>query len=73
MFVTYFTCYIRTKRFDPDKAIARVFDSVTFSSSALLLLGIFEPAVLSLIGSTKMFLLVAGMGGLLYGIHSMFR
>lgn len=70
--VAYALCYYHTSGFEPEKAITRVFDSLTFSSSALLLLGIFQPSILTLIGSTKIFLLVAGFGGLVYGIHALF-
>lgn len=71
--IAYISCWRRTNGFEPERTINRVFDSVTFSSSSLLLVGIFDPQVLILIGSTKIFLLVAGVGGFLYGLHSMFR
>jgi hypothetical protein len=70
--ISYGTCYYKTRGFEPEKVVNRVFDSLTFSSSGLLLLGIFEPTILALIGSTKIFLLVAGVGGFLYGIHRLF-
>jgi len=71
--VSYFCYWWRTKRFEPNNITNRVFDSATFSSSGLLLLGIYDPTVLTLIGSTKLFLLIAGVGGFLYGFHPMFK
>jgi len=71
--IAYASCFWRTKSFEPEKAINRVFDSATFSGSALVLVGLVEPSVLALLGSTKPFLLIAGVVGVIYGLHSMFR
>jgi len=48
--------------------IVHVFDSATFATSFLLLAGIFSPPVLTALGSTKPFLLIAALAGLLYSI-----
>jgi hypothetical protein len=51
--------------------VPRVFDSITFSSSTMLLLGITHPPLLLVIGSTTPFLLIAGFAGLLYSGYSL--
>ena len=61
---------LRTRRHtDPGPA---VFDAGTFAISVMLLWGVFDPDVLTAIGSTKPFLLVAGFIGILYGLHALF-
>jgi hypothetical protein len=52
-------------------ALTRVFDATTFAGSAMLLLGLLSPAVLTALGSTKLFLLIAGFGGTVYGLHAL--
>jgi hypothetical protein len=63
----------KTKGFsDQDRfALTRVFDATTFAGSIMLLLGLMSPAVLVAIGSTKLFLLIAGFGGAVYGLHAL--
>jgi hypothetical protein len=57
---------------DQDRyALTRVFDATTFSGSSMLLLGLMAPNVLVAIGSTKLFLLIAGFGGVVYGLHAL--
>ena len=46
-----------------------VFDSATFAASVVLLLGFVDNAVLTALGSTKPFLLVAGLAGACYGVY----
>ena len=52
-------------------AFTRVFDATTFSGSIMLLLGLVSPTVLAAIGSTKLFLFIAGFGGTIYGVHAL--
>jgi hypothetical protein len=52
-------------------ALTRVFDATTFSGSIMLLFGLLSPSVLIAIGSTKLFLLIAGFGGTVYGLHAL--
>jgi hypothetical protein len=51
---------------------SKVFDAATFAASILLLIGIAYPKVLTAIGSTKGYLLVAGFCGLLNSLHALF-
>lgn len=72
----YAVCRIKTGFFPTEKDasfVSRIFDSATFASSGVVLLGIFEPSILALIGNTKPFLMVAGLAGFVYGIHAIFR
>jgi hypothetical protein len=52
-------------------ALTRVFDATTFAGSIVLLWGLVSPQVLVAIGSTKLFLLIAGFGGAVYGLHAL--
>ncbi len=52
-------------------ALTRIFDAITFSGSLMLLIGMVMPSVLAAIGSTRLFLLTAGLAGLVYGIHAL--
>lgn len=54
------------------KLMTRVFDGATFSASTMLLLGITDSHLLSLIGNTKPFLVIGGAVGFLYGLHAIF-
>lgn len=57
---------------DQDKyALTRVFDGTTFADSSMLLMGLVSPHVLTAIGNTKLFLLIAGFGGVVYGLHAL--
>lgn len=51
--------------------LARVFDGSTFAVSFMLLMGIVQPDLMKVIGSTKPFLLVAGLVGILYSLHAL--
>jgi len=69
----YVARWIKTRRFTTKSGgfpITSVFDGATFSTSVLLLIGITEPKVLELIGSTKPFLIIAGIAGVAYSIHA---
>lgn len=57
--------------FSAFELVPKVFNSVTFSTSIILLMGVFYPAVLTAIGTTKPFLLVAGFIGLGYGLMAL--
>jgi hypothetical protein len=52
-------------------ALTRVFDAITFSGSMMLLIGMGVPRVLNAIGSTRLFLLTAGLAGFVYGVHAL--
>lgn len=66
--VRYLLNYCRARPTDPAPA---VFDAGTFAISVMLLWGVFDADVLSAIGSTKPFLLVASFFGILYGLHAL--
>lgn len=51
--------------------LTRIFDGATFAGSSILLVGIFKPRVLELIGDTKPFLIVAGIAGIVYALHAL--
>ncbi len=51
--------------------LTRIFDSATFSGSLMLLLGIVDDDILKLLGSTKPFLLVSGLAGIIYSLHAL--
>ncbi len=46
--------------------MARLSDATTFAGSLLLLVGVVHPATLKAVGDTTGFLIIAGVGGLLY-------
>jgi hypothetical protein len=48
-----------------------VFDGVTFGTSVVLLWGILDPRILEFLGDTTLFLIVAGLAGLVYSIHAL--
>jgi len=50
---------------------ARAFDSLTFCTSVLLLLGLMDEPLLKALGNTKIYLFAAGLLGFLYSIHSL--
>jgi hypothetical protein len=52
--------------------IVAIFDSVTFAGSSLVLWGMFNPEILTLLGTTKPFLAVAAVVGLLYSLRALF-
>lgn len=66
--VRYGINFHRKKRTEPGPA---VFDAGTFAISAMLLWGVLDPRILSAIGTTKPFLLVAGFFGVLYALHAL--
>ena len=51
--------------------LARIFDGSTFAVSFMLLLGIVQPDLMKVIGSTKPFLLVSGLVGIVYSLHAL--
>lgn len=74
LFLAYFFRWYKTRQLFSDQSyrvlLPRIFDSATFAASVMLVLGILNDDVLRAIGSTKPFLLVAGLAGILYGIHA---
>jgi hypothetical protein len=59
------------RRHRPEDGIGIVGDAATFSTSVLLLLGVWFPGtVLRAIGDTSLFLIFAGMAGLLSSIKA---
>jgi hypothetical protein len=68
----YYLQYKKDKGFGDERfALPRVFDAITFSGSLMLLIGMAAPKVLHAIGSTKLFLLTAGLAGFVYGLHAL--
>jgi hypothetical protein len=57
--------------FDNQIILTRIFDGATFAGSLMLLAGIWDDDVMKLLGSTKPFLLVAGLAGLIYSLHAL--
>ena len=74
LFVTLFINLIRFKSLhhDSKEMITHVYEAATFAGSIMILMGIFEPPVLVLLGNTMIFLVIAGIGGLLYSIGAFF-
>jgi hypothetical protein len=59
---------------EPDHRKAHVpiiFDGVTFCTSVMLLWGIVDPKILVLLGNTKLYLVIAGIAGLLYSLGAL--
>lgn len=57
---------------DYKEFLTRIFDSTTFAGSVVLLWGIIDPPILKLLGTTTLFLLIAGVAGVAYSIHALF-
>ncbi|CAK0749449.1 conserved membrane hypothetical protein [uncultured Gammaproteobacteria bacterium] len=53
--------------------VNRIFDSITFSTSLLALAAIFDNGVFLLLGDMKPFLIIAGLCGVTYSIHALFK
>ncbi|MBX3496511.1 MAG: hypothetical protein KF769_09740 [Parvibaculum sp.] len=49
----------------------RVFDGATFGASVVLLMGIFDPQIIVHLGNTKMFLVIAGLSGIVYSLYAL--
>jgi P pilus assembly chaperone PapD len=65
--LAYGLCLIRTRSLfykSDHEATYRVFNSLTFASSIVLMIAIIDKAVLELIGNVKPFLIVAALTGL---------
>jgi len=56
----------------PRASIARVFDAATFAGSLALVIGIFDPKILALLGNKKPFLAIAGVAGIVYSVGALF-
>jgi hypothetical protein len=73
-YIVRFYRVLRSARTAPPTAqffLAKMFDAGTFAVSVMLLIGIFDPPLLTLLGSTKPFLAIAALAGLGYTIHSL--
>lgn len=57
---------------DRNLVVDLVFNAGTFAGSAMLLLGITEPALLAVIGDTTVYLLIAGLAGVVHGAYAVF-
>ena len=53
--------------------LTQLFNGITFAGSATILWGVVDPTVMVIIGDTTMFLLVAGMAGLLYSARQLVK
>ncbi len=71
--VSYFARWCKFRKISADHrlVLTRIFDSATFSGSFMLLAGVMDEDLLKLLGSTKPFLLVAGLAGIIYSLHSL--
>lgn len=54
-------------------SLTMVFDAMTFATSALLIWGIIDPLVLAALGDTRLFLIVAGILGMVYSMNALVR
>jgi hypothetical protein len=72
--VAYVANFIRFRTFNihRKRVISNVFESATFAGSFVILLGIHDPNVLTLIGNTKPFLMIGGLSGVVYSVHAIF-
>ena len=50
----------------------KLFDGVAFSGSCVVMMGIYDPAVLVLIGDTTLYLAIAALAGLGYTLRALF-
>lgn len=58
--------------FCPNREIInQLFDASLFAGSTVLLMGIFYPPILAEFGDAKLFLLIAGIAGVLYPIFAL--
>lgn len=74
LLLTYIVRRIRTGRWTDQSnkfLLTHVFDGATFAGSVTLLWGIMDDDVLKAIGSTKLFLVIAGIAGAIYSIHAL--
>lgn len=55
----------------PHLRMDRVFDGATFGASVVLLMGIFDPQIIVHLGNTKMFLVIAGLSGIVYSLYAL--
>ena len=63
----------RTGNWIPQKSsVGMVFDAATFAGSVLVLVALFYPKVLTALGDTKPYLILAGFFGLVYSFHALF-
>jgi uncharacterized YccA/Bax inhibitor family protein len=70
--IVYVACWFKTGNISNENrfVLTRIFDGATFSGSLVLLGGIVDDDLLKLLGDTKPFLLIAGLAGLIYSLHS---
>jgi hypothetical protein len=76
MGVAYWTRYARSRDWDAagnEFMLAQLFNAVTFAGSLAIIWGVIDPAVMEIIGDATMFLLVAGLAGLLFSIRELAR
>jgi len=81
-FLVLMVCYIavaclgryfadQRKSKHPTFSTAIVFDGATFGTSASLLWGIMDPTILRFLGSTTLFLIIAGAAGVVYSLYAL--
>lgn len=70
MIASYLICFAKKQKPNTRIMMSKTFDAGTFSSSVMILCGVFEPSIFPIIGSTKPFILFAGIVGTIYGAHA---
>lgn len=65
-------CRFRSIHPSGKELLTHAFDAATFAASSMVLYGIFEPPVLTLIGNTKPFLMIGSLAGILYSVGVLF-
>ena len=53
--------------------LTQLFNGVTFAGSGAIIWGIMDPKVMTIVGGTTMFLLVAGLAGVLYSVRELIK
>jgi hypothetical protein len=57
----------------PIDYVTKIFDAITFTSSALAIASIFNKEIIPLLGDLRMFLIIAGMCGCFYSVTALFK
>jgi hypothetical protein len=55
----------------PRFSATTVFDGATFGTSSMLLWGVLDPTILAFLGDTTLFLVIAGISGVIYSLYAL--
>ena len=53
--------------------LTQLFNGITFAGSLAVLWGVIDPRIMAILGDTTMFLLVAGLAGVLYSLRQLVK